>query len=80
MYLIVCPLPLATQVDGKSNPKIQSIFVEQFPIHAAHFTRDGREVVMASQSRHFYYYDMIAGKVVRIPPTKGNIDVFDLLL
>ena len=32
------------QVDGDKNPKIQSIFLEKFPITKAHFSTDGREV------------------------------------
>ena len=60
------------QIDGKYNPKIQSIFLEGFPIMAAHFTRDGTEVVMSSKHRSFKYYDMIAGRVVNVPKIKGT--------
>lgn len=59
------------QVDGKNNPKIQSVFLDNFPIFSAHFTTDGREVVLSSKHKSFYYYDMIAGKVVNVPKVKG---------
>ncbi|XP_013402329.1 U3 small nucleolar RNA-associated protein 18 homolog isoform X2 [Lingula anatina] len=59
------------QVDGKNNPKIQSLFMDRFPIHTAHFSRTGEEVIMGSKHKNFYYYDMIAGNVGNIPQIKG---------
>nr|XP_022326362.1 U3 small nucleolar RNA-associated protein 18 homolog [Crassostrea virginica] len=59
------------QVDGKHNPKIQSVYLDGFPIHTAHFSTDGREVIMGSKYRNFQYYDMIAGKIVNVPRIKG---------
>ncbi|XP_069129328.1 U3 small nucleolar RNA-associated protein 18 homolog [Argopecten irradians] len=59
------------QVDGKNNPKIQSVFLDNFPIFSAHFTPDGQQVVLSSKHRSFVYYDMIAGKVVNVPKIKG---------
>lgn len=63
--------PYFPQVDGKNNPKIQSVFLQKFPIHTAHFSADGREVIMGSRYKSFYYYDMIAGKVVEVPKLLG---------
>ena len=60
------------QVDGKHNPKIQSIFLDKFPIHTAHFSRSGEEVIMGSTHSSFHCYDMMAGKVVRVPTIKGT--------
>ncbi|XP_038057901.1 U3 small nucleolar RNA-associated protein 18 homolog [Patiria miniata] len=54
------------QVDGKNNPKIQSVAMEHFPITNAHFSADGAEVIMSSRSRWYYVYDMIAGKVQKM--------------
>ena len=59
------------QVDGKNNPKIQSVFLRNFPIYSAHFTRDGSQVVLSSRHRSFMYYDMMAGQVVEVPKIKG---------
>ncbi|XP_033744002.1 U3 small nucleolar RNA-associated protein 18 homolog [Pecten maximus] len=59
------------QVDGKNNPKIQSVFLDNFPIFSAHFTTDGQQVVLSSKHRSFVYYDMIAGKVINVPKIKG---------
>lgn len=59
------------QIDGKNNPKIQSVFLEKFPILCAHFTSNGDQVIMSSKHKSFYHYDMIAGKVVNVPKIKG---------
>ncbi|XP_048589194.1 U3 small nucleolar RNA-associated protein 18 homolog isoform X2 [Nematostella vectensis] len=60
------------QVDGKENPKLQSVFVNRFPIHNAHFTCDGEQVIMSSRRKYFYVYDMIKGQVTRIPGIRGR--------
>lgn len=60
------------QIDGKINAKIQSVHFENFPVHAAHFTVDGGEIIVGSNKfGHFFSYDMISGNVVRIPWDKG---------
>lgn len=59
------------QVDGKINAKIQSLFIDKFPIFNAHFTPDGENVIMGSIHKSFYNYDMIAGKMINIPQIKG---------
>ena len=59
-------------MDGRNNPKIQSVHLDGFPILSAHFTADGEQVVMGSKHSAFYYYDMIAGKVVKVPKIKGE--------
>ncbi|XP_055940135.1 U3 small nucleolar RNA-associated protein 18 homolog isoform X2 [Argiope bruennichi] len=60
------------QIDGKINAKIQSIYFENFPVHTAHFSVDGTEVIVGSNKFvHFFSYDMLAGKISRIPWQKG---------
>lgn len=63
------------QIDGQTNPKLQSIFLERFPIHTAHFSTDGEQVILASQRKSFYVYDMIKGDVIKIPQIRGKINV-----
>ncbi|XP_014675635.1 PREDICTED: U3 small nucleolar RNA-associated protein 18 homolog [Priapulus caudatus] len=60
------------QVDGKYNPKIESIYFEKFPIHTAHFSRNGEEIIVSSKFGHFYYYNMIAGKIIKVPWNKAT--------
>ncbi|KFM63139.1 U3 small nucleolar RNA-associated protein 18-like protein, partial [Stegodyphus mimosarum] len=60
------------QIDGKINAKIQSVHFEKFPVHTAHFTVDGNEIVVGSNKfGHYFGYDMISGKIIRIPMEKG---------
>ena len=61
------------QVDGKNNPKIQSIYLENYPIYSAHFSADGEEVILGSRHKGFHYYDMMAGRMISVPPIKGQI-------
>ena len=63
---------LCVQVDGQANPLLQSVHVERFPILCAHFTADGREVVMAGHRRSFFVYDMVAGKITRVKGIRGG--------
>lgn len=60
------------QIDGQTNPKIQSVFIENFPIHMAHFSADGEQVILASQRKSFHVYDMIKGDITRIPGIRGR--------
>ncbi|XP_046552431.1 U3 small nucleolar RNA-associated protein 18 homolog [Haliotis rubra] len=58
------------QIDGKHNPKIQSVFFDDFPIHTAHFSRNGEEIIVGSDRKNFMFYDMIGGKVGNVPRMK----------
>jgi U3 small nucleolar RNA-associated protein 18 len=56
------------QIDGKFNPKMQSVHFENFPVKTAHFTSDGRQFLVGSQHfGHFFAYDMIKGKSIKVP-------------
>lgn len=56
------------QIDGKFNPKIQTVNFENFPVKTAHFTSDGQKFIAGSQHfGHFYVYDMYAGKILKVP-------------
>ncbi|CAL8272655.1 unnamed protein product [Lota lota] len=60
------------QVDGRTNPKIQSIHLERFPIHKAQFSRDGESVVATGiKNKMFYMYDMMEGRVVPVFSVRG---------
>lgn len=63
------------QIDGQVNPTLQSVHLERFPINTAHFTRDGTEVVIAGQRKSFFVYDMVAGKITRVPGIRGASDI-----
>ncbi|KAI4889709.1 hypothetical protein NFI96_019411 [Prochilodus magdalenae] len=60
------------QVDGKTNPKIQSIHLERFPVNKACFSANGEQVVATGmKNKLFYIYDMIEGKVIPVPRVRG---------
>lgn len=51
------------QIDGKRNPKVQSIMLQDFPVHKAAFVPDGSSVVAAGRRNHFFVYELEAGRV-----------------
>lgn len=60
------------QVDGKTNPKIQSIHLERFPVHQAAFSADGEMVIATSfKNKMFYIYDMMEGQVTPVHTVRG---------
>jgi hypothetical protein len=59
------------QVDGKENPKIQTVNFQNFPIRTAKFSASGNEFIAGSQHHpHFYVYDMMLGKSIKVPIKK----------
>ncbi|KAK2536910.1 Utp18 isoform A [Columba livia] len=60
------------QVDGIRNPKIQSIYLESFPIYKACFSVDGEQVI-ATGTHHkmFFVYDMMSGSIIPIEKIRG---------
>ncbi|NXF65556.1 UTP18 protein, partial [Ciccaba nigrolineata] len=60
------------QVDGIRNPRIQSIYLEGFPIHKACFSVDGEQVI-ATGAHHkmFFVYDMMSGNIIPIQKVRG---------
>lgn len=60
------------QVDGHTNPKIQSVHIQGFPISNARFSEDGKEVVLTGRKRRFFVYDMMAGKITAIRGIRGQ--------
>ncbi|RWS31146.1 U3 small nucleolar RNA-associated protein 18-like protein [Leptotrombidium deliense] len=67
------------QVDGKTNARIQTVHFEKFELEKTRFTPDGEQLIVGSkmQKGHYFYYDMIAGKIVRVPFMKGK-ELFSL--
>ncbi|XP_074016265.1 U3 small nucleolar RNA-associated protein 18 homolog [Numenius arquata] len=60
------------QVDGIKNPRIQSIYLESFPIYKARFSIDGEQVI-ATGTHHkmFFVYDMMSGSIIPIQKVRG---------
>ncbi|KAJ1567133.1 U3 snoRNP protein, partial [Nowakowskiella sp. JEL0078] len=60
------------QIDGKINPKIQSVFIKDFPISNASFTADGKEVILTGKRKHMYIYSLEAGRFDRVFGVRGR--------
>jgi len=60
------------KVDGIRNPRIQSIYLESFPIYKACFSVDGEQVI-ATGTHHkmFFVYDMMSGSIIPIQRVRG---------
>ncbi|NXS92636.1 UTP18 protein, partial [Jacana jacana] len=60
------------QVDSIKNPRIQSIYLESFPIYKARFSVDGEQVI-ATGTHHkmFFVYDMMSGSIIPIQQVRG---------
>lgn len=59
------------QIDGKKNPKLQGMHFQKFPITSAHFTPDGKEVILSGKDKSFFVYDITTGHVDKIPHLIG---------
>lgn len=68
IFLFIC-----LKVDGIRNPKIQSIYLESFPIYKACFSVDGEQVI-ATGTHHkmFFVYDMMSGSIIPIEKIRGT--------
>ncbi|TPX35459.1 hypothetical protein SmJEL517_g02075 [Synchytrium microbalum] len=62
------------RIDGKVNPKIQSVWFKDMPIHQASFTADGKQVVLVGGRKHFYTYDMDRGDVQKVFGIRGRTE------
>ncbi|KFO08569.1 U3 small nucleolar RNA-associated protein 18, partial [Balearica regulorum gibbericeps] len=60
------------QVDGIRNPRIQSIYLESFPVYKACFSVDGEQVI-ATGTHHkmFFVYDMMSGSIIPMQKVRG---------
>lgn len=68
---------LFLKVDGNTNPKIQSIHLEDFPVYKASFSADGEQVIASSlRNKLFYIYDMMGGKIIPVKRIRGEINCF----
>ncbi|KAF0692547.1 Aste57867_16359 [Aphanomyces stellatus] len=55
------------QIDGSTNAKIESIFLNDMPISCAKFSADGTHITLSGPRPFFHSYDIEAGTVARIP-------------
>ncbi|KRY23207.1 U3 small nucleolar RNA-associated protein 18 -like protein [Trichinella patagoniensis] len=59
-------------IDGKENNSLHRATFEQYTVDKAHFSADGGWIIVGSALYdHFYYFDMHAGKIVKVRPING---------
>lgn len=63
------------RVDNDTNQCIQTVFLENFKIHQAEFTADGTRVIISGDKPVYMVYDMLQGKVRKIPGIAGHKEV-----
>ncbi|CAG8474312.1 12784_t:CDS:2 [Dentiscutata erythropus] len=51
------------QVDGKINPKVQSVVLKDLPIYRAAFNPNGTEIIAAGRKKYFYIFNIEAGSI-----------------
>ncbi|KAJ3105561.1 U3 snoRNP protein [Phlyctochytrium planicorne] len=59
-------------IDGKLNPKVQSVYFADLPILCASFSVDGRQITASGRRKQFYVYDVESGLVERILGIRGR--------
>ncbi|KAG5408442.1 hypothetical protein IGI04_004761 [Brassica rapa subsp. trilocularis] len=59
-------------IDGKRNAKIQSIFLEDYPIHKASFLPNGSQVIVSGRRNYFHSFDLEKANFDRIGPLVGR--------
>lgn len=57
---------VVAQVDGVKNPLVQSLFLDDLPIHTAHWGGDGQYVVAGGRRKHIYVFDLAAQRCERV--------------
>ncbi|TKY84990.1 hypothetical protein EX895_006070 [Sporisorium graminicola] len=59
------------QIDGKTNPLVQTVHVPDLPITHASFHPSGSSALISGKRPFLYAYDLQAGRVVRSLPWRG---------
>ncbi|KAI8364320.1 WD40-repeat-containing domain protein [Choanephora cucurbitarum] len=60
------------QIDGKINPKIQSVVFKDMPIYHAEFHPSGNQIVISGRRKFYYIYDIQSGIIDRCPGIWGR--------
>ena len=59
-------------VDGVDNPRVQSIFLEDMPVHQAAFAGGGAQVIVTGRRSFFYVLDLETAKIERVAGIFGR--------
>ena len=60
------------QIEGKLSNRIQGVCIENFPIYTAHFAAQGEEIILNSNTAHFFVYNLQTDKIQKIFDVRGH--------
>lgn len=60
------------QIDGKVNPKIQSVLFKDMPIYHAEFHPSGDQIILSGRRKFFYIFDIQSGVIDKCPGIWGK--------
>lgn len=67
------PLAFVSQIDGTTNPSIDSVFFPDMPIRTARFTGDGSQIVCSGRRPFIYTFDVTTGKASKVDRIIGTL-------
>lgn len=51
----------------KPSQKVQTLMLPNLPIYSAKFINEGSQLLLTGNRKHFYYYDLEANKLEKVP-------------
>ncbi|OZJ02886.1 hypothetical protein BZG36_03805 [Bifiguratus adelaidae] len=60
------------QIDGRVNPKIQSVLYKDMPIHKSCFHPTGSAVISTGRRKYYYIFDVESGRVQKCSGIRGR--------
>lgn len=60
------------QIDGSSNPLLQTLHLPSLPLSTATFHPSGASMLLSGPRPYFYSYDLQSGRVLRSSPWRGG--------
>lgn len=55
------------------NPKIQSIYLDRFPITQAAFAAGGSHVIATARRKYFYTFDLASASIEKVAPRNASL-------
>jgi len=58
---------------NRPSQKVQTLMLPNLPIYSARFIQDGSQLLLTGNRKHFYYYDLGANKLEKVPGIQGGV-------
>lgn len=56
---------------SRASQRIQTLVLPDLPVYQSKFILNGKQLIIAGNRRHFYYYDLDSNKLEKIPGIQG---------